>query len=318
MSGGVAAERAGLYVHIPFCMTRCGYCDFNTYAGLDELKGAYVDALVREAELAAPDWAGVEFASVFFGGGTPTSLPVADLVKLLDHFRTVFDVAADAEITSEANPDTVDREYLGAIRGAGVKRLSLGVQSFDPDVLEALERIHSPASARGAYSSTRAAGFGDINLDLIYGAHGETLRSWESTLTEAVAMAPEHLSCYALTIEPATSLGRKVAAGLVPEPDPDLQADMYDFGPPVRPQPGLLGGQPLPRTRRRRTFLPRRPKVVEREATPAVRRDGGKRPAAHRRRRDPHRRRTQDREAAARPPHVERRSRDMAGPSSRG
>jgi len=225
----VAAERAGLYVHIPFCMTRCGYCDFNTYAGLDELKGAYVDALVREAELAAPDWAGVEFASVFFGGGTPTSLPVADLVKLLDHFRTVFDVAADAEITSEANPDTVDREYLGAIRGAGVKRLSLGVQSFDPDVLEALERIHSPASARGAYSSARAAGFGDINLDLIYGAHGETLRSWESTLTEAVAMAPEHLSCYALTIEPATSLGRKVAAGLVPEPDPDLQADMYDF-----------------------------------------------------------------------------------------
>src|SRR5262249_9015319 len=134
----------------------------------------------------------------------------------------------NAEITSEANPDTVDDPYLAGLLDAGVTRLSMGVQSFDPEVLESLERIHSPVSARAAFLAVRAAGFADVHLGLIYGAHRETIGSWTRTLDEAISLSPEHLSCYALTIEPATPLGRRVAAGLVPAPDPDIQAEMYD------------------------------------------------------------------------------------------
>jgi len=220
---------AGLYVHVPFCLTRCGYCDFNTYAGLDHLAGRYVRALDAEASLAAPDWEGERFVSIFLGGGTPTMLPAESLRSLLDELRRCFDVTDEAEVTSEANPDTVDGAYLTSIREAGVSRLSLGVQSFDPAVLDALERIHSPESARRAYAAARAAEFDKVNLDLIYGANGETLESWDRTIREAIALGPEHISAYALTIEPATALGRKVAAGLIPAPDPDLQADMYDL-----------------------------------------------------------------------------------------
>ena len=221
--------RAGLYVHVPFCLTRCGYCDFNTYAGLDHLAGRYAEALQAEARLASSDWTGETFGSIFLGGGTPTMLPPATMDALLRSLRGTFDLSPEAEVTSEANPDTVDEPYLSALLGAGVTRLSLGLQSFDLRVLEALERIHSPDSARRAHAAARAAGFTNVNLDLIYGAEGESLDSWERTLREALAMRPEHLSCYALTIEPATPLGRKVEAGLVPAPDPDLQADMYDI-----------------------------------------------------------------------------------------
>ena len=222
-------EGAGLYVHIPFCLTRCGYCDFNTYAGLGHMAGAYVDALRREAELTAPDWSGIRFRSVFFGGGTPTTLPVNDLLGLMGHLRNVFPIDSEAEVTFEANPDTVDEPYLSALRDGGVSRLSIGVQSFDPQVLRALERIHSPWSARAAFAAARGAGFEDVNLDLIYGADGESLQSWQRTLAETLKLRPDHLSCYALTIEPATPLGRKVAAGLVPAPDSDVQAEMYDL-----------------------------------------------------------------------------------------
>jgi oxygen-independent coproporphyrinogen-3 oxidase len=218
---------AGLYVHVPFCLTRCGYCDFNTYAGLDELQAPYVEALCRETDLAAPAWDGVPFASIFLGGGTPTTLPIMPMVRLLDHLRDAFDVRAQAEVTSEANPDTVDEAYLRGLRGAGVTRLSLGLQSFDPAVLRALERIHSAEAAVDAFRAARRAGFDDVNLDLIYGADGETLQSWRSTLERTIALEPDHVSAYALTIEPATALGRKVAAGRVPMPDGDLQADQY-------------------------------------------------------------------------------------------
>jgi putative oxygen-independent coproporphyrinogen III oxidase len=221
--------RAGVYVHVPFCLTRCGYCDFNTYAGMDHLAGGYVEALAHEAELWAGEWEAEEFASLFLGGGTPTTLPEATLVNLLDQLRSVFHFSSTAEITSEANPDTVDEPYLSTLLEAGITRLSMGVQSFDPTVLEALERIHSPASALRAFAAARSAGLENVNLDLIYGAHGETLDSWRRTLERAVELQPEHLSCYALTIEPATPLGRKVAAGLVPPPDPELQADMYEL-----------------------------------------------------------------------------------------
>jgi putative oxygen-independent coproporphyrinogen III oxidase len=218
---------AGLYVHVPFCLTRCGYCDFNTYAGIDHLRLPYVEALRREAELARPAWEGTPFVSVFLGGGTPTTLPIDAMAALLDSLRGAFAVTPDAEITSEANPDTVDEAYLRGMRAAGVERLSLGLQSFDPAVLRSLERVHTAESAVAAFRAARRAGFDDVNLDLIYGAEGETLASWRSTLERTVAFEPDHVSAYALTIEPATALGRKVAAGLAPAPDGDLQADMY-------------------------------------------------------------------------------------------
>jgi len=218
---------AGLYVHVPFCLTRCGYCDFNTYAGLDHLRSPYVEALLCESNLAARAWARTPFVSIFLGGGTPTTLPIEAMVRLLDHLRKEFTVIATAEVTSEANPDTVDETYLRGLRRAGVTRLSLGLQSFDPAVLRSLERLHSAESAVGAFRAARRAGFGDVNLDLIYGAEGETPGSWRETLERTIALEPDHVSAYALTIEPATALGRRVAAGLSPAPDGDLQADLY-------------------------------------------------------------------------------------------
>jgi putative oxygen-independent coproporphyrinogen III oxidase len=219
---------AGLYVHVPFCLTRCGYCDFNAYAGLSHLGPKYAEAVRREADLCAETWAGVRFFSIFFGGGTPTTLPAETLGELVSAFRDRFDVAEDAEITCEANPDTVDRSYLERLRVAGITRLSMGVQSFDPAVLASLERVHSADSARRAFRAARAVGFDNVNLDFIYGALGETAESWRRTIEEAVALAPEHLSCYALTVEPDTPLGQRVSAGRTPSPDADLQADLYE------------------------------------------------------------------------------------------
>jgi putative oxygen-independent coproporphyrinogen III oxidase len=220
-------ERAGVYVHVPFCLTRCGYCDFNAYAGLDHLAPRYLRALVAEASLAAPAWDGAEVTSVFLGGGTPTMQTPRNLATLLAHLRATFDVAAAAEITTEANPDTVDEGSLCSLRAAGYGRLSMGAQSFDPVVLASLERLHSPDSVRAAFRDARAAGYDNVNLDLIYGANGETIDSWERTLDETIALAPEHISAYALTVEPSTPLGRAVSSGATPEPDPDLQADMF-------------------------------------------------------------------------------------------
>ena len=221
------SAEAGIYVHIPFCLTRCGYCDFNAYAGMDELVTPYLQALMDEASLSAPGWAGTSFVSVFLGGGTPTTMSSADLRALLTHLRDRFAVAEDAEITIEANPDTVDVGSLLSLREAGYDRLSMGAQSFDPAVLASLERIHEPASVRGAFRAAREAGYDNVNLDLIYGSDRETTESWERTVREAIALAPEHVSAYALTIEPATPLGRQIAAGARPEPDPDVQADMF-------------------------------------------------------------------------------------------
>jgi putative oxygen-independent coproporphyrinogen III oxidase len=224
-----ARPRAGLYVHVPFCLTRCGYCDFNTYARLGHLAGRYVAGLRTEARLHATGWQDAEFVSAFLGGGTPTVLPAVELVRLIADLRIVFPFADDAEVTVESNPDTVDERYLASVREGGVSRLSLGVQSFDPAVLRALERVHPAEAAVRAFGAARRAGFDDVNLDLIYGANGESLESWRRTVDLALALEPEHLSCYALTIEPATALGRKVAAGIVPGLDPDLQSEMYEL-----------------------------------------------------------------------------------------
>jgi oxygen-independent coproporphyrinogen-3 oxidase len=148
---------------------------------------------------------------------------------VLGHLRDRFDISADAEVTIEANPDTVDRASLAAILDAGYERLSMGAQSFDRAVLAALERLHDPLSVRRAFADARAAGYRNVNLDLIYGAEGETLDSWERTLRETIDLGPEHVSAYALTIEPSTPLGRKIAAGRANAPDPDAQADMFEL-----------------------------------------------------------------------------------------
>jgi oxygen-independent coproporphyrinogen-3 oxidase len=196
---------------------------------MDHLKSRYMRALEAEAALAAPGWRKENIDSVFLGGGTPTTLPSAELGALIASLRERFDLAADAEVTVEANPDTVDEQSLSELLAAGYSRLSMGAQSFDPAVLASLERVHSPESVRRAFAAARASGYANMNLDLIYGATGETMESWGATLAEAIELGPEHVSAYALTIEPSTPLGRKVSSGSAPAPDPDLQADMFAF-----------------------------------------------------------------------------------------
>jgi len=221
--------RAGIYVHVPFCLTRCGYCDFNAYAGLGHLQPRYVRALLAEASLAATDWGGVLVGSVFLGGGTPTTLDAADLASILAHLRDRFDVTRDAEVTVEANPDTVDAPKLAALLDAGFGRLSMGAQSFDPAVLASLERVHGAHSVRTAMVAAREVGYANVSIDLIYGAQGETVASWKRTLRESIALGPEHISAYALTVEPSTPLGRQIALGARPAPDPDRQAEMFEL-----------------------------------------------------------------------------------------
>ena len=219
----------GVYVHVPFCLARCHYCDFVTYTGVEGLRRPYAAALLEEAELAVaalgPEPPPV--TSVFVGGGTPTLLPPGDLARVLDRLRELLGFAPGAEVTVEANPETVDQATADRLAGAGVTRVSMGAQSFDDRVLAALGRVHDAARVPAAVATLRAAGVPALNLDLIYGGPGEDDRSWAATLEAAVALGPEHLSAYALTIEPATKFGRLVAAGRMAEPDEDDLADRY-------------------------------------------------------------------------------------------
>jgi len=220
----------GMYVHVPFCLTRCHYCDFVTYTGMEGLRRPYAAALGEEAAMAVaalgPEPPPV--TSVFVGGGTPTLLPAGDLALLLHRLRELLAFAPGAEVTVEANPETVDEAMAAGLAGAGVTRVSMGAQSFDDRVLAALGRVHDAARVEAAVASLRAAGVPALNLDLIYGGPGEDDRSWAATLAAAVALEPEHLSAYALTIEPATKFGRLVAAGRMAEPAEDDLADRYD------------------------------------------------------------------------------------------
>jgi oxygen-independent coproporphyrinogen-3 oxidase len=220
-------EPFAIYIHVPFCTAKCGYCDFNSYAGQESLIPAYTEALVREARLWAPLCEGLRAETVYFGGGTPSLMPLPDLDRIVGELRRRFDVASDAEMSLEANPGTVDLEYLRGLRSLGVNRLSLGVQSFDDGELSALDRIHSAEDARAALAAARRAGFDNVSLDLIYGLPRQTLAHWRRNLDEALTLALEHLSLYALTVEEGTPLASDVAAGRVPEPDPDVGADMY-------------------------------------------------------------------------------------------
>jgi putative oxygen-independent coproporphyrinogen III oxidase len=220
----------GVYVHVPFCLTRCHYCDFVTYTGMEGLRRPYAAALLDEAAMAVAALGPRPpvVTSVFVGGGTPTLLPPGDLARVLARLRELLPFAPDAEVTVEANPETVDRAVAGGLVAAGVTRVSMGAQSFDDRVLAALGRVHDADRVGVAVAALRAAGVSAVNLDLIYGGPGEDARSWASTLAEAVALDPEHLSAYALTIEAATKFGRLVAAGRMAEPDEDQLADRYE------------------------------------------------------------------------------------------
>jgi putative oxygen-independent coproporphyrinogen III oxidase len=218
----------GIYLHVPFCAHRCGYCDFATYDDRAHLMDRYVAGLLREIGSWADQGPWPQVSSVFIGGGTPTLLPAGDLSAIVAAVRTRFDLAADAEVTVEANPETVDAGYFGALVAAGVNRVSLGAQSFAPHVLDVLERRHDPGRVPQAVAAARAAGIAQVSLDLIYGTPGERDEDWESSLESALATVPDHLSAYALTVHANTALGRQVAEGTVPEPDPDLQRRRFD------------------------------------------------------------------------------------------
>lgn len=224
-----------VYLHVPFCRVRCGYCDFNTYTAT-ELRGArqdeYADTLLREIDLAATmlDRVGGRrpAGTVFFGGGTPTLLPAGDLARMLDGVRAAFGLTHDAEITVEANPDTVSAAVTAELAASGVTRMSIGMQSAVPHVLATLDRTHRPESVGAAVSAARAEGL-DVSVDLIYGAPGESLDDWRRSLEAAISLQPDHLSAYALIVEDGTKLARQIRRGELPAPDDDLQADMYEL-----------------------------------------------------------------------------------------
>ncbi|MCU1673409.1 MAG: coproporphyrinogen oxidase [Frankiales bacterium] len=219
----------GMYVHVPFCVTRCGYCDFNTYTDLGGLQGTYAQTAVEEVRLARRvlgDRAPV-VDTVFVGGGTPTLLPPSDLALVLQAVRTEFGLAADAEVTTEANPDSVDQRSLEQLREAGFTRISFGMQSAVPHVLQVLDRTHTPGRPEQAVAEAYGAGFEQVSLDLIYGAPGESDVDWKTSLDVALQAGPTHVSAYALIVEGGTRLGRQVARGELPAPDDDALADRY-------------------------------------------------------------------------------------------
>ncbi|GIT79114.1 coproporphyrinogen III oxidase [Leifsonia sp. LS1] len=233
---GVGERDFGVYLHVPFCRVRCGYCDFNTYTAT-ELRG------VRQSDYAGHAVAEIAFAAraleasglparpvstVFLGGGTPTLLPPDDLGAMLGAVRDAWGLAPGAEVTTEANPDSVDGSDLRRLADAGFTRVSFGMQSAVPHVLATLERTHDPERIPLVVQWAREAGL-QVSLDLIYGTPGESLSDWERSLETALACAPDHLSAYSLIVEPGTKLARQITSGQVPQPDEDLQADMYEL-----------------------------------------------------------------------------------------
>ncbi len=232
---GLGSRPFGLYVHVPFCRVRCGYCDFNTYTatelGADGASlDSYADAVLRELDLAARVLGGDAPAvqTVFLGGGTPTLLPATDLVRVLHGIRDRFGLSPDAEVTTEANPDSVTPASLAALAEGGFTRVSLGMQSAVPHVLQVLERTHDPANVGRAVGAARAAGLA-VSLDLIYGTPGESVDDWRASLDAALALEPDHVSAYALVVEEGTKLASQVRRGLVPAPEDDDEATKYEL-----------------------------------------------------------------------------------------
>jgi putative oxygen-independent coproporphyrinogen III oxidase len=232
---GATDRPLGIYVHVPFCATRCGYCDFNTYTATELGGGAtqasYADTVEAELELAAkvfgPALRPVE--TVFFGGGTPTLLPADDLARMLDDVRRRFGLADGVEITTEANPESVDRAYLAGLHAAGFTRISFGMQSARAHVLAVLDRQHSPGRVQEVVRDARAVGFEHINVDLIYGTPGESDEDWRASLDAAIETGVDHVSAYSLIVEPGTRLAGRIQRGELPMPDDDVLADRYEI-----------------------------------------------------------------------------------------
>jgi putative oxygen-independent coproporphyrinogen III oxidase len=243
-----------LYFHIPFCTHRCAYCDFNTYAGQESLIPAYVDALIREIEfvggqlqIQASNYKTIELPNypttvhtVFFGGGTPSLLSSAQFESIFRAIRDNFDLLENSEITIEANPGTVSYEELKKLRKIGINRISFGVQSANSEELKMLERAHNFLDVIEAVASARKAGFDNLNLDLIYGLPEQTLQTWQTTVKRILDLHPEHISAYALTLEHGTPFGRWSSRGLMPTPDPDLAADMYEWASDIFESAGYI------------------------------------------------------------------------------
>ena len=236
-----------IYIHVPFCLRRCGYCDFNTYTAVDlgagASRGNYANMVIREMELARA-WQlehGIDeppATTVFFGGGTPTILSADDLVAMLEAIRRIWGLEPDAEITTEANPDTVNEYYIGKLAEGGFTRISFGMQSAVPHVLRTLDRTHTPANVEAGVRAADAAGLRS-SVDLIYGAPGESLDDWRTSVNTAIDLGVNHISAYALTVEPTTKMGRQIAAGTLPKPDDDDEAAKYEIADDLFTQAGL-------------------------------------------------------------------------------
>lgn len=226
-----------VYIHVPFCLRRCGYCDFNTYTATDlgagASRGNYANMVIREMKL-TKQWqldhgiAEPPVSTVFFGGGTPTILAARDLVAMLDAVRKIWSIAPDAEITTEANPDTVNEYYINELAAGGFTRVSFGMQSAVPHVLKTLDRTHTPANVAAGVNAANKAGLRS-SVDLIYGAPGESLDDWRTSVTTAIDLGVNHISAYALTVEPTTKMGRQIAAGTLPKPNDDDEAAKYEI-----------------------------------------------------------------------------------------
>jgi len=229
------ADHLAFYIHIPYCVKRCGYCDFNTYtpaelqiqSTLETISHDYIDLVLKEIERAAAQSAATYVPSIFFGGGTPTLMAPSDLARVINAIKTYFKLTQDCEITIEANPDTVNTQMLSELRGAGFNRISLGMQSAVPHVLEVLDRTHNPANVEKAVLAARAAGFTEVSVDLIYGTPGESMQDWEKSIDAALALPITHISAYALIVEEGTKLAARVKRGEIIMPDDDQTADKY-------------------------------------------------------------------------------------------
>ena len=221
-------EGISLYVHVPFCLSKCPYCDFNTYQGIESQFGDFLDAVIQEITAWSVALGRPTVNTIFLGGGTPSYLPDGDVARILDAIARNYAVRTDPEITAECNPNDLTSSKCADLRAAGINRVSIGVQSMDNDLLAMLGRRHDADEAAEALERCRRAGFDNVSLDLMYGLPQQALSQWEDTVRRVTALAPEHLSLYSLTLEEGTPLRRWVQQGRLPEPDSDLAADMYD------------------------------------------------------------------------------------------
>ena len=228
------SRRLSFYIHIPYCVKRCGYCDFNTYTPA-ELKGPdlesvsknYISAVLKEIELAQKTVGAAEVPSIFFGGGTPSLMPAAELARVIQEIRDRFELSPDIEITIEVNPDSVSLDFLEKMRQAGANRISMGMQSAIPHVLKVLDRTHNPENVSTAVEKARQAGFEHVSVDLIYGAPGESISDWQQSVTNALQLPIDHISAYALIIEKGTKLAAQISRGEVQMPPDEETAEKY-------------------------------------------------------------------------------------------